>query len=174
MKVGKNLILLCFLGGCNWLPYAVKNVYSTPEEKIQECMFRHRLQKIARTTFQRIQQEQPTNYSRAYAKGFEDGFVDFVDRNGSGDPPAIPPQCYQRDVVRSPEGQVEIEDWYSGFRHGVTAARVSGLRERVIVPIGLPPRLSIEPTNAEVVPGQMGEEAVPLQIMPTPVAPETQ
>src|SRR3974377_2063226 len=112
MNLRKPLVLLFVLssGGCNWLPYAVNNVFSTPVEKIGECVFRCRLKKIARTTLQKIQQKEPMKCSPACAKGFEDGFVDFVDRNGSGDPPAIPPQGYRRDVLRSPDGQMEIED----------------------------------------------------------------
>jgi hypothetical protein len=37
-----------------------------------------------------------------------------------------------------------MDDWFAGFRHGASVARETGLRERVLVPIALPPRKSVE------------------------------
>jgi hypothetical protein len=152
MKLGRLLLLLILVSptGCSFVGYGVKNVISAPYDAIQEVCFRHRMRNIARTMWRDIACKDGQTHSTAYQRGFEDGFVDYVDRNGTGEPPAIPPPWLCRGLVHSDEGQTDIEDWYAGFRHGARVARESGLRERAVMPIGLPAKTPAEPLPAQV------------------------
>jgi len=176
MRAGPFVVLAFFLaqGGCNWFPYAVDNIFQTPAERVAECRFLKRIHSIAQKAWLEIQNGDPQAYSPDYAAGFECGFVEYVDRGGNGEPPAVPPQHYERGVLRSPEGQAKIEDWYNGYRHGAATARESGLREKVIIPIGRPPRTGsdlLDQTSRLSQSPTQDDEAVPLQIMPTPAEP---
>jgi hypothetical protein len=72
--------------------------------------------------------------SKDYAEGFKDGFIDYLQFGGSGQPPYAPPKRYWGPNYRTPEGYRAIEDWFAGFRHGVTAAKESGYRPWVTLP----------------------------------------
>jgi hypothetical protein len=77
-------------------------------------------------------------YSRDYARGFLKGFEDYVYAGGNGLPPPVPPPRYWGIYYQTPEGHQAIEDWFAGFRHGTEAARDSGYREQVLVPLSRP------------------------------------
>jgi hypothetical protein len=72
-------------------------------------------------------------YSKDYQKGFKEGFADYLQYGGNGEPPSIPPRCYWNDD--SVPGRNAAHDWSAGFRHGSTAAMRSGLRELIVVPL---------------------------------------
>jgi hypothetical protein len=74
-----------------------------------------------------------------YRDGFVDGYIDFVEAGGSGEPPFLPPFRYRLTRNRTPEGVAAADAWYAGFRHGAAAARASGLRELNYVPLPAPP-----------------------------------
>lgn len=134
------LLLMPLLGGCSWVGYSLQNVWAAPVDWFEECKFRHEMRQLAREGWRQVEHADGGPYSPAYAHGFKCGFVDFVESNGTGEPPAMPPYHLQRDGYRTPDAQQEIEDWNAGFRRGASAARASGLRDRFVVPIALPPR----------------------------------
>jgi hypothetical protein len=74
-------------------------------------------------------------FSHAYHDGFVEGFIDYVEAGGTGEPPYLPPFRYRLTKYRSADGLAVIEDWYAGFRHGAAMARESGLRELNYVPL---------------------------------------
>jgi hypothetical protein len=74
-------------------------------------------------------------YSRDFAYGFEEGYWDYLEYGGSGNPPSIPPFCYRLMPYQNPQGIQAIEDWFAGFRVGAQAAMVSGLREQFVLPL---------------------------------------
>jgi hypothetical protein len=74
-------------------------------------------------------------FSHAYHDGFVEGFIDYVEAGGSGEPPYLPPFRYRLTKYRSADGVAVIEDWYAGFRHGAAVAQGSGLRELNVVPL---------------------------------------
>ena len=63
-----------------------------------------------------------------FARGFKDGFADYLDAGGTGEPPPIPPRSYWRDTSES-GGHQAIRDWFAGFRQGAAVARESGYRQ---------------------------------------------
>lgn len=80
-------------------------------------------------------------YSRHYARGFKEGFVDYLSEGGHpsySDVPLLPPRRYWRFYYQSPEGNEAIQDWFAGWRHGVAMAKQSGYRNFVVLPTTLP------------------------------------
>ena len=65
--------------------------------------------------------------------GFLDGFVDYLDAGGTGNPPPLPPRRYWRTEHENPNGYRAVQDWYRGYAHGAAAAQASGYRELVTI-----------------------------------------
>jgi hypothetical protein len=144
--------LMC-MSGCSWLPYLGRNLAGTPLEVVAHCRFKVEMCGHANDAWRGVVAHDPEqHFSTAYADGFHRGFIDYVERGGNGEPPAMPPMCYRYPVLRSPEQQQAIDDWFAGFRHGSTIAREQGWRNGVIVPIGRPP---------DYVPVEFKQEIVP-------------
>lgn len=74
-----------------------------------------------------------------FAKGFQDGFAEYLDIGGKGQPPAVPPFCYQLRKYQSVAGHQAIQAWYAGYAAGADAAKASGLRELIVIPLSAPP-----------------------------------
>lgn len=178
MKLDRMLLALVLVSptGCAFVGYNAQNVISDPYNAIQECAFRSRLRLLAKETWRNIEKDGDKRFSPTYVKGFEDGFVDFIDADSPGDIPAAAPNHLRRRLLQSETGHQEIEDWFAGFRHGVDAARTTGLREKYVMPISQPARHPQEPLPAQVVvPLSTNEPAMPApQVVPmrfTPPAP---
>src|SRR5688572_26897314 len=43
-------------------------------------------------------------YSRHYYRGFIEGFTEYLEAGGTGDPPVLPPRSYWRLYYQTPEG----------------------------------------------------------------------
>jgi hypothetical protein len=71
----------------------------------------------------------------AFGDGFVDGFADFLDRGGSGGPPSAPPNVYRFGDALSPSGHQAAARYFAGFAEGARAARASGRRTDVLVPL---------------------------------------
>ncbi len=71
----------------------------------------------------------------SFRDGFVEGFIDYVEAGGTGEPPYLPPLRYRLTHYRTENGIAVIENWYAGFRQGALAARGSGLRELNYVPL---------------------------------------
>src|SRR5262249_15080917 len=94
--------------GCSWIPYAVHNLAEAPLDVIDGACLRHRFQHQARDAWTQITRADPTHaFSRPYAHGFEEGFVEFLDGDGTGEPPAAPRWCYRTPRYLTPEGKQE-------------------------------------------------------------------
>ncbi|MFO0814633.1 MAG: hypothetical protein U0796_15535 [Gemmatales bacterium] len=89
-------------------------------------------------------------YSRHYRRGFHEGFRDYLNMGGTGDPPTLPPRSYWRIYYQTPEGHDAIQDWFEGFRHGTSVAKASGVRGYVTVPLSsLPPSETVTQESDE-------------------------
>jgi hypothetical protein len=157
------LICLPLLGlsGCSWFPYLVGNLVGTPVEVTETCCFDLKLHSLANRAWKEACAARPYIPSPAYADGFHDGFVDFVKRNGPGEP-TVPPFCYRYPVLRTPDQQLKIDDWFAGYRDGAAVAREQGWRDGVIVPIGRPSLVSLESFKQEIVPTPSADPPLPL------------
>ena len=76
--------------------------------------------------------------SNDFRDGFLDGYADYLEFGGSGDPPSEPPRHYQRVRYQTPAGLRAIEDYYTGFHRGSAAAIASSQRQLLVVPMVVP------------------------------------
>ena len=150
-------LLLCLpfmcLGGCSWIPYAIDNVTGSTANVIHERRFKIEAKALADEAWSEIACG-PGNHCRSseYEKGFKAGFFDYLDCNGNCDPPAAPPRHLRSHVIRTPEQQQDIIDWFAGFRHGAETAALARWRERIVIPISLPPQDAEGGFSSEIVP----------------------
>ncbi len=77
-------------------------------------------------------------YSTDFARGFKQGYVDYLYSGGTGNPPPTPPVRYWKSSYQTPEGHLAAQDWFAGFKQGVAAAKQAGNRELTIVPLYFP------------------------------------
>jgi hypothetical protein len=93
------------------------------------------LRSHAKEAFDQRIAESGSAFSKPFYEGFLEGFIDYVEAGGTGEPPYLPPFRYRLSEHRTTEGHAAIQDWYAGFRQGAAAARASGLRELNCVPL---------------------------------------
>jgi hypothetical protein len=154
------------LAGCSWIPYAVDNVHNSVTSVFHESQFRRESRRIAAEIWA-IESGSPrclVKHSRnAYEDGFKEGFCDYLEHNTSTEPPVAPPRYLRSHVLRSHEEQQEIHDWFAGFRHGAAAAAQGDWRDRIVVPLALPPNKTEERFGVEIIPrsGIVEPNAVP-------------
>src|SRR5262245_48296626 len=96
-------LLLMPLTGCSWIPYAIDNVENTTQKLFSEQTFKCECRRLAAEAWA-AESNTPRclfKHSRsAYEDGFKTGFVDYLDRNGNGEPPAAPPRYLRSRVLR--------------------------------------------------------------------------
>ena len=128
---------VCCVGlGCsNLAELALHNLHFETKQDLDSCLEPVRDHLVAKAAWHDVERANPDQvYSAAYAQGFQDGYRDFIEEGGTGQPPPVPPACYWDLRYQTPLGHAAVEDWYAGFSHGVAAARASGNRRWVIVP----------------------------------------
>src|SRR4051812_39805327 len=110
--------LLCFLllaalnTGCSFFVFARRNIVESPLKALDYCVERHRFLAWAEEAWKEIEAHEPgPKHPRDYVCGFIDGYVDFLDREGNGEPPAAPPDRYQCSHYETPEGRAAILEW---------------------------------------------------------------
>jgi len=145
----KSKFLICVAGmavcgaGCGPLALVAR---TTIVEPIEYCATlggykeRKRDHRVAEDAWSKIACTQPKGtFSDDYARGFIEGFEDYLYAGGNGEPPALPPRDYWRPEYETSEGHQAIQDWFAGFRHGTSEAGMSGYRQLVKVPASSPP-----------------------------------
>jgi hypothetical protein len=122
--------------GPDWFyHHAARNLTEKPIANLDEHKFLHAVRAAADAAWDEVCRADGNAHSRPYAAGFREGFVDYVEAGGTGEPPYLPPFRYRLTKYRSVDGIAAAEDWYAGFRHGAAVARGSGLRELNYVPL---------------------------------------
>jgi hypothetical protein len=142
---------LCLFGGtgCTFVPNIERNLIVEPARYCTDQKLFRRSRKQAEAAWNEVVGQYPEaeGYSCDYRDGFLDGFADYLDFGGHGEPPNVPPPRYRRAKYATPEGYRAIEDWYAGFRHGAATAHASGLRQLVTLPVIIPPDPYATPPN---------------------------
>lgn len=113
-------------------------------------------------------------YSKDYARGFKDGFADYLDTGGCGAPPPLPARSYWLSHYWTLSGHEGVRDWFAGFRHGAAAAQETGHRGRRTVPSPAPgPEIPHPPPPNGFPPFPGGEPVLPFptQMLPAPGGP---
>src|SRR5262245_27098409 len=111
----RRFFLAVLLGGLSpgcgtFFDYAIHNVARAPLDAASNCARDRRLYQLARTTWEKIREENPEHEaSPDYVCGFEDGFVDYLESGGNGEPPPNPPWRYRRARFKTPAGRQGLE-----------------------------------------------------------------
>ena len=131
------LVALSILSpGCNLVGDGIRTTCACFEDAVEDVREYHRDLKLADEVWNNVCACKPgQSYSADYARGFRDGFVDYLYRGGNGDPPCLPPHRYRHFRYQTPEGYQAIEDWFAGYRHGATAAKETNYRRWVTGPV---------------------------------------
>jgi hypothetical protein len=134
---------------------AARNLTQEPTRWVDQGCFKEFAYTSAKASWRKIWEEtcrqrpdQP--YPHDFAKGFIEGFVDYLDAGGNGEPPVAAPFCYRLLKYKSPAGVQAAEAWFAGFRYGASVAQASGLREVILVPLSGPVTPATAPTQPAV------------------------
>jgi hypothetical protein len=141
---------------------ATRNTVQAPIRDHDEVHFIKLVHKYAEKSWTQLCKANPQHFSDAYHNGFVEGFVDYVQAGGSGEPPYLPPFRYRLSPYRTPEGLSLVDDWYAGFRHGSAIAKESGLRELNLVPLpayAVPKDLNAVDTSETIKPASSNPKA---------------
>jgi hypothetical protein len=129
---------------------------------------------LADRAWKEVRKSNPeTAYSIYYARGFRDGYMDYLNEGGDGEPPPVPPPCYWSSLYHSPAGHQAVEDWFAGFRHGAALAKASGYRANIVVAVsdlgpGANAGPAAPPDAFAAEPGPAGVEPAPAEVLPPP------
>jgi hypothetical protein len=153
---------------------AARNLFQAPLDALDDKVVAHRNRELARAAWEDVRRHNPdAAYSADYARGFQNGYADFLDGGGRVVPPAVPPWHYRRAKYQTPAGHRAIEDWYAGHQHGVSAAWAwGGAQLRVLPSSGVMPksgdaRPRPAPPRPEPLPVAVEELPAPRPEMPT-------
>ena len=124
--------------GCALVEDGTRNVclaISTPIEIHRE---KARNEKWAEAAWQNVcMKDGPTTHAADFARGFKDGFAEYLFRGGNSEPPLVAPLRYRHIRYQTGHGYQAIQDWFAGFRTGASAARDSGARRWITGPSSL-------------------------------------
>jgi hypothetical protein len=141
------------LCGCTWLPYAARNTSTSFANVFHEYRFQCDIRRLAEAAWKEICYTDLTQGKGGeFGNGFRAGFTDYLDANGKGNPPAVPPYHLRTPILRSPQQSQDIADWNAGFRLGAEVASQSRWRDQIVVPISLPPQPNTSGYHQEIIP----------------------
>lgn len=130
---------LCLGTGCMIYKNAAHNLVNEPCGYFRQQALSHALRKEAEAAWRSFAGEHPEwCEGKDFKDGFVDGFADYLDIGGKGEPPAIPPKRYRTNKYLNPEGFQAIDLYFAGFATGSRLAKESGLRDTLVVPVLVP------------------------------------
>jgi hypothetical protein len=124
-----------FSSGCTVAWRTARTLVAEPAHYptyLEHCVLQRQTRKLAETAWQETAGAAGRAPQGCYADGFKEGYADFLQYGGNGEPPPIPPRDYWNEAT--PPGRTAAMEWFDGFRHGAAAAKQTGLRELIIVP----------------------------------------
>ncbi len=168
------LVAWCAAGaGCQLVVQVSKDAVYEVGQRTNEVLEKRRDRKLAEQAWADYARGCPGNsLSSDFGDGFQCGYADYLFAGGDGEPPLLPPPRYWGVRYETAEGNQAVQDWFAGFRAGARAARASGQRDRILLPLssappaGPPPGPPGPPPDAA--PGPAGEPAVPEDRLPPP------
>ncbi len=138
-------------------------------EAVESCAERRRNAQWADEAWAAVQRCAGPGLSEDYARGFKNGFADYL-YCGRGEPPPLPPEHYRGLKYQTPQGYRTIEEWFAGYRHGAAAAAQSGRRELVTGPSSLRQPVVLAGPAQQAVAGQAAPAPVPAPVPAPPPA----
>jgi len=158
------------LGGCVGVYHPHDSLVAERGVVKSEQEINRMIQRRAREAWQEVcRQYSRRPFTPEFHDGFIDGYSDYLDRGGDGQPPAVPPPRYtQNKHYYTPEGHVRLRDYLLGFKYGTDVAIASGQRQFLTVPVLIPD--APESTLVDVAEATPIAPALPLP-MPRAVGP---
>jgi hypothetical protein len=139
MGLRRSLIFLWFImcgSGCSMYSNLAHDAVFEAKRCTDETFERIHNRKLANAAWQEVEYSSDRGfYSDDYARGFKDGYADYLFAGGKGEAPPMLPECYWGVRYQTPQGYQAIQDWFNGFRHGTVSAQQSGNRELMIFPV---------------------------------------
>jgi hypothetical protein len=139
-KLALGMAMLGMLSlGCSLITTGTRNLLVETSRCVEDVCEARRNHQLAHDAWNEVRGANPGHsFSTEYEDGFYQGFLDYLDAGGSGEPPAFPPRKYWGVHYQTAAGYQAVQDWFTGFRHGATTARDSGVRQYIILPSSLP------------------------------------
>lgn len=108
------------------------------------------------------------NPSPSFCTGFRSGYAEYLEDGGDTCAPPLPPMKYWKSRYQTAAGRMETKLWADGYQAGATAAKESGARNFIVVPINkCPPSGSTSP----VAPAPGAAIVPPAGLAPSPTLP---
>lgn len=146
--------------GCNLFWYAGHNLINEPRSRLDEFQVSRRLRVEAEQTWARVCREYgDRSFTREFADGFVEGYIDYLEHGGQSQPPTVPPPRYRRPAYLTPSGYERAKDYLIGFKYGADVALATGRRQFLTVPVLVPEPRSEPPLNINMV---SDAEAIPV------------
>jgi hypothetical protein len=163
-----ELALLC--PGCALVGDGAHLLAYRTHQSVSDCLERQRDRRWAEDAWDKTRcSSSGQDYSADYARGFKDGFADYLYEGGTGEPPLVAPKHYRALRYQTAMGYVAVQDWFAGYRHGASVARQSGFRQLVTVAASLPPAAAGPLPPAQLgQPAGVGPAPEPGEILPPP------
>ncbi|WP_417381693.1 hypothetical protein [Gimesia sp.] len=107
---------------CSPHPYHSLDGYQADLDKI---VVKHAAKKCARESLKTISCNCKDKPSKAFRKGYQQAYIDIA-LGESGEVPPVPPEEYWAAHYRTPEGYLEIQEWFTGYKLGAEHALSGG------------------------------------------------
>ena len=132
-----GLFCLCFgATGCRLALDITENAAFETCLYTDEVRAKLKYHRLASKAWGEYKAAHPDHASSDFGRGFKHGFVEYLDAGGGCGAPPLPPLKYWKPKYQTPEGREATEAWRAGYKEGVAAAKASGRRELVVVPVG--------------------------------------
>jgi hypothetical protein len=152
-----------FLAGCRLAGDITDNLVFNTCLFCDECQAKSYYRHLAAVAWADFQTDNPEHADSVdFANGFKQSFADYLDAGEDYCLPSLPPQKYWKTRYQNPEGRSAIELWFAGFRAGVAAAKASGYRDFVVIPIAN--EVPQPPDSLATMPG------APVPVLPLPAS----
>ncbi len=126
--------------GCALVEDASRNTCFSLSSVIDKHRENARNRQWAEAAWQEASEKQDLSQrTEDYARGFKDGYADYLFRGGDGEPPLIAPDRYRHLRYQNPQGYQAVEEWFAGYRHGAGVARDTKARQWITGPSALAP-----------------------------------
>jgi hypothetical protein len=120
----------------SFLHLAGRNLCESSSLCVEDQVFKHTAKKFALAAYRQVCRLAPDGaLSAHYQDGFVEGYIDYLDAGGTGEPPAMGPFRYRLHEYQTFEGRRALHEWFAGFRHGASVAKASGFRELILMPV---------------------------------------
>lgn len=162
--------LVPVLGGCHGTDHGANDLVANKLLGHTEDAIQQRIRKDAREAWREVRAQHPRRaFTAEFHDGFLDGYIDYLDRGGDAQPPAVPPPKYtHHQKYFTPEGHALIRDYFLGFKYGVDVAIATGQRQYLTVPVLLPETGGPALSPTVIAPDPQPPSVLELPAPPTP------